>query len=229
VGLVSFFPARVAYRWFAPPALALGDISGSVWRGSAGEAAAGGVYLRDCSWHIQPLSLFAGELSYSIEASPVSGFINANVALGITGTITVTDLTASLPLRAVESATGVPDITGSLSVQFRRLKFENGLLVAADGILEVADLVVPIVHSASIGGYRADFFTQESGVMASVEDTDGVIDLAGSLQISPDGDYRFVGQLAAKPNTPADVRQQMQFLPPANKAGQYEFRLEGQL
>lgn len=229
MGLVSFFPARVAYRWFAPPALTLGGISGSIWSGSAGNVAANGVYLHDCSWRIQPLSLFAGVLSYSIEASPVSGFIDADVALGITGTITVSDLAASLPLHAVELASGIRGLGGTLSLRFQRLIFDHGIPVAADGMVEVTDLVVPIVHRASIGGYRADFFTQESGVMASVEDTDGVVDLAGSLQIFPDGRYRFDGLVAATANTPADLRQQMQFLLPANERGQHPLPLEGEL
>ncbi|MDH3751514.1 MAG: type II secretion system protein N, partial [Gammaproteobacteria bacterium] len=96
-------------------------------------------------------------------------------------------------------------------------------------VLEVADLVAPMVHRSSIGGYRAEFFTQDSGVMASVEDTDGVIDLAGSLQISSDRSYQFIAQLAPKNNTPASVRQQMTFLGSANERGQHELRLEGQL
>ena len=60
-------------------------------------------------------------------------------------------------------------------------------------------------------------------------DTDGIIDLAGSLQISPDRSYQFIAQLAAKADTPASVKQQMQFLGSPNERGQHELRLEGQL
>lgn len=229
VGMLIFFPARVAYQWFAPPALVVGGISGSVWSGSAAEAAVAGVYLRNLRWRINAAALFSGDLSYSIAASPVNGFVEATVALSMAGTITVSDLSASLPLRAMESASGISGLDGTLSLRFQRLTITNGLLVAADGIAEIADLVVPVVHRGSIGGYRAEFFTGESGVTVSIEDTDGLIDLAGSLQLGPGSNYRFMGQLAAKPETPENVRQQMRFLPSTGKAGQYEFRLEGQL
>ena len=65
--------------------------------------------------------------------------------------------------------------------------------------------------------------------MASVEDTDAVVDLAGTLEIRPDRNYQFIGLIAPKATTPARLRQQMQFLGTANERGQYELRLEGAL
>ena len=229
LGLVIFFPARVAYQWFAPDTVAVGGIEGSIWSGRAREARIAGVYMRDVSWRLRPQSIFTGKLGYVVEARPTSGFVDGSVAVGATGTVTMSDLTASIPLQSLQQAVSLPGLRGVVNAQFERLTLEDGLPVAADGTLEVANLVAPLVHRGPIGGYRAEFFTQESGVMASVEDTDGLVDLAGSLQISSDRSYQFVGQLAAKSNTPANVRQQMQFLGSPNERGQHELRLEGQL
>ena len=228
-GLVFFFPARVAYQWFAPPTVNLAGISGSVWKGEASHAKSGSVYLQDLSWRIKPLSLFTGKPKYRVEASPASGFIDGQVALSLSGGITFSDLRGSLPLELLEGPVGIRGLRGTLNMRFERLIIENGIPVAANGDLEVSNLVAPNIHRASIGGYRAEFFTQDTGVIASVEDTDGLIDIAGSLQLSPDGTYRFVGPLAPKNNTPANVRQQLQYLGPANERGQYELRLEGKL
>lgn len=227
--LIIFFPARVAYRWFAPDNIALAGIGGSLWNGSAREAQASGVYLRDVAWRMQPLKLFTGKLGFSVEAAPPSGFVDANVAVGISGTVTLTGVTASMTLQSLQSVIGMPGLGGKVNAKFDRLIIDAGLPVAADGVVEVADLIAPLVNRSSIGGYRAEFFTQESGVMASVEDTDGVIDLAGSLQLASDRSYQFIAQLAPKDNTPANVRRQMQFLGSANERGQHEMRLEGQL
>lgn len=65
--------------------------------------------------------------------------------------------------------------------------------------------------------------------MASVEDTDAIVDLAGSLSVSADRTYRFLAQVAPKSTTPEDLREQMRFLGTPNERGQYELRLEGQL
>lgn len=88
--------------------------------------------------------------------------------------------------------------------------------------------MLPLVSPVPIGGFRAEFFTQGGGIGASVEDTDGLVDLAGSLNIGDDGNYRFLGLLAATPATPPQLQNQMLFLGSPNERGQYELRLEGQ-
>lgn len=227
IALVVTFPARVAYQWVSSPFLAMSGISGSVWAGKAREFSTNGIYLRDLEWRIRPFQLFTGKIAYAISATPVSGFFDSKIAIGLDGTTTLTDLSAALPLQMAESAAKVPGLRGQASLQFERIQLVKGRAAAMDGTVSIADLVVPIVHRGSLGGYKAEFFTQNNGIMASVEDTDGVVDLAGSLQIKPDATYSFVGQVVAKSNTPDAVRQQMRFLGPANERGQQEIRLEG--
>ena len=227
IALVVTFPARIAYHWVSSPLLAMSGISGSVWSGKAREFSTNGVYLRDLEWRVRPFQLLTGKIAFSISASPVSGFFESEIAIGLDGTTTLTDLSAALPLQMVEGAVKVPGLRGQASLQFERVQLVKGRAAAMDGTVAIADLVVPIVHRGSLGGYKAEFFTQNNGIVASVEDTDGVIDLAGSLQIKPDATYSFVGQVVAKPNTPDAVRQQMRFLGPANERGQQELRLEG--
>lgn len=229
VGLLILFPARIAYKWFVPAEIQLANIEGSIWQGSAAEASIAGVYLRDLQWRFRPAALFTGAIGYAVEAQPSSGFVECTVNVGITGSVTASDLNASMPLQPLASATRTPGLAGSLSVQFQRIKLKGGIPVAADGVLEVANLVIPAVHQYPIGGYRAEFFTEESGVVSSVEDVSGMFDIAGTLQVSTDGTYQFLAQLAAKENTPGNVRRQMQFLGSPNERGQHELRLEGKL
>ena len=56
---------------------------------------------------------------------------------------------------------------------------------------------------------------------------DGVVDLAGSLQINPDKTYAFLGQIVSKSNTPDALLQRIRFLPEGDRPGQHELRLEG--
>lgn len=230
VGLVVSCPARVAYRWMVPPAVQLSGLHGSVWSGGASEAAVNGVYLRDVRWRAKPLALLTGKMRYAIEASPISGSIGGTASFfWLGGTLTLTGIRGSLPLQALEHALGMSGIRGTVNVQLDRLLLSDGFPLAVEGFVEIANLHVPAIDRASIGGYRAEFFTQESGVGASIEDTDGVVDLAGSLQLADDRSYQFIAQLAAKPQAPSGVRRQLQFLGSANDRGQHELRLEGRL
>lgn len=229
LGLLLLFPARVAYHWFAPAAVTLSGIEGSVWRGSARHARAGGIYLRDLEWRIHPLALLTGRFGADIGAEPAGGFLETTVRASPGGDIELRDLRASVPLSLFEEATNIAGLRGLLNAQVERLELRGGAPVAADGTLDVADLLVPLVARIPIGGYRAEFFTQDDGIVASVEDTNGVVDVAGRLLIRPDRSYQFLGQLAAKDETPPSVRQQMPYLGTPNARGQYELRLEGSL
>ncbi len=229
VGLIVLFPARVAYHWAAPPDVKLSGISGSLWSGSAVQMSVNGLYARDLRWQLQPLALFTAKLAYAIEASPTSGFAEGSVAIGLGGSVTLTDVSAAVSLQALEQTLGIPGIRGDASLQLDNLKLVDGFPVAAAGVVEISNLRVRTIARTPIGGYRAEIFTQETGIGASVEDTDGVIDLAGSLQLTADRSYQFIAQLAAKEDAPASIGRQLQFLGSANDRGQHELRLEGQL
>jgi hypothetical protein len=227
LGLIIKLPARLAIQWFAPAEITISDIRGSAWSGYASEASVAGIYLRDVQWDFSPLQLFTGVLGYDVSATPVSGFIETGVSIGFNGAFSLSDLSASLPLELFADVIGIPGLQGSGSFRFERLKFVDGMAVAADGTLQVADLQVPIVGRDSLGGYKVEFFSQSDGILASVEDNDGVVDLAGSLQVKADGSYEFTAEVIANSQTPDAVRNQLRFLGPANERGQQELRLEG--
>ena len=120
---IMLFPARVAYDWLAPPALQLSGLDGTIWSGSAAEVSAAGLYLRDLRWRLQPLRLVTGKLGARIEASPSSGFLEADIAAGLGGDITLSNVNGSLPLRDFATIVRMPGLAGNASVQFDVLRF----------------------------------------------------------------------------------------------------------
>ena len=229
VAVAAMFPARIAYRWTAPPDLAVSGITGTVWFGAAAAVSVRGLYLHDVRWRIKPLRFFTAKAAYQVTATPTSGFAEGVVALGFGGTVTVSDLVASVSLPALADILNIRGLDGSASLQFERIRLRDGLPTAAVGSVQVDNLVAPLLSRESIGGYRAEFSSNDGGISASVEDVDGVVDLAGSFQLSDDRSYEFLGQVVAKPETPATLQRQMQYLGPANERGQRELRLEGSL
>ena len=228
-GIILMFPARVAYQWFAPDGVDLGGIRGSVWNGSARELNAGGLYLRDVGWQVRPLRLLTGKVAVDVEATPGSGFVEGGVALGFGGDISIADLNGSGSLQSFAGILNMPGLRGDVSLQFERLQLRDGLPVAAVGTIAVAGLVAPLIDPGSIGGYRMEFFTNETGVIASVEDANGVFDLAGSLTVSADRNYVFLGKVAATERTSDKLRDQLRFLGSPDPRGRHEIRLEGSL
>ena len=228
-GIVLLFPARVAYQWLVPEGIQLGGIEGSIWTGSAREMTGGGVYLRDVHWHMRPLRLFTGKLGFGIEATPGSGFIEADIALGLGGNVSVANLNGSGSLQLFADVLKMPGLAGNVSLQFQQLQLRDGLPVAAVGTVGVDGLVAPMIDASSIGNYRMEFLTTENGVVASVEDSNGAFDLAGSLTISADRSYVFLGKVGATERTSDKLRRQLRFLGLPDDRGQYEIRFEGTL
>jgi general secretion pathway protein N len=227
IALVVMFPARVAYKWAASPFVAMSGIHGTIWNGGAREFSTYGVYLQGLTWKIHPWRLLTGTLHYDVSGSPVSGFFSSEVTVALGGKLTLRNLSASVPLAMLEQAAGISGLRGTASLQFERLELVNGRAAALDGNLSVANLVVPIITRTPLGAYKADFFTQNDGIIASVEDAGGVVDLAGSLELGADKSYKFNGLVAPQANTPDELRQRLQFLGSPNERGQYELPLEG--
>ncbi len=229
LGLVLLFPARVAYQWLSVDAIAASGIQGTAWRGRAAALSVSGVYLADVRWQLRPLYLFTARVRYHVQGSPVSGFVESDVGIGVGGGVTLSDLAASLPLSLFARPLNVSGLQGAASLRFERIRLRDGLPIAAEGTVAVNNLVAPRLSRESIGGYQAEFFTQDDGIGATVEDTDGVIDLAGSLQVKADRSYQFLGKVIAKPGAPARLLRQLEYLGTADARGQRELRLEGTL
>jgi len=57
----------------------------------------------------------------------------------------------------------------------------------------------------------------------------GAFDLAGSLTVSADRNYQFIGKVAATDSTSDKLKRQLRYLGMPNERGQHDIRLEGQL
>ena len=132
-GLIIKLPARLAVQWFAPSEVAISDMQGTAWSGSASEASVAGIYVRDVQWEFSPLSLFTGALAYKVSATPVSGFIESDVSVGLSGALIVSDLRASLPLDLFSEVIGISGLQGNSSIQFDRLKIVDGMASRGGG------------------------------------------------------------------------------------------------
>ncbi len=229
IGLIITFPARVAYQWFAPAELKLSGISGSIWRGSAAQGSAGSVYLANVNWSFRPLALLTGKLEFASSSKLASGFVDARIALGVGGSLTLSDVAGALSLDTLADTLHLSGIEGDVSLQFEELVVENGLPVEATGTLNIANLVSRYLSPTRLGDYRAEFQTDDDGILGSVEAISGVLELGGTIKLTRDRNYEFVGKVAAKPNAPPGISQQLQFLGSPDAQGKREFRIEGKL
>lgn len=228
LGVVVMFPARVAYNLFAPPGIRLSGIDGTLWRGTVAEADISGLYIGDLSWRFRPGALFRGELGFAVEASPAGGIASADLGLGI-GEVNLRSLQGGLSIAAIQSLVATPGIEGSTRFDFPLIRLENGFPTAADGTVEIRGLVARGLSPSPIGDFRAVLASSDESISGSIEDTAGVLDIAGSLRVGADRSYLLSGLVAPTDETPERIVNQLRFLGSANPRGQRQFRFEGRL
>lgn len=229
VGLVIAFPARLAWQWLAPPGVALQGISGSIWSGRAREASAGGVYLTDVQWRFHPFAIFAGRIEYGVRATPVAGFIEADVSIRAGGTTGLENASASLPIAALAPFIEVAGLDGDIDLEIERLLIRDGLPSEASGTVTLSGLVIRPLATSVLGDFGATFETVDGVVRGDVRDLSGVLDVTGNVELRPDRSYSFTGMIGARPGAPQEVDAQLQYLGSADAEGRRSFRLEGQL
>lgn len=227
--MVTTFPARVAYTWFAPAELQLSGIEGSIWNGSAAEGFAAGAYIQNINWQLKPMALMSGNLAYQTSSNPASGSMTSEVAVGMSGELTLSNLTGKLPLDLVHPAFQQNGIRGDISLEFDSVVISNGMPSTVVGSVTIADFFVPDLSTSTLGDFKADFNTTDGNVVGSVKDIDAVIDVAGTITLNSDRSYAFIGTVAPTSATPASIVNQLVFLGSANEYGQHDFRFEGRL
>lgn len=227
--LLVSFPAQVAYNWFAPQEIQLSGISGSVWNGSATEGLASGAYLRDLRWRIRPGALLTGAIAFDASASPGSGVLDTQVAARLDGSLSLTNLRGNVPLDVVHQSFQQGGIRGDLILEFENLTIRDGMPVVAIGSVTVADFFAPVLSASRIGDFRADFQSTTDEITGDVQDISGVLDVEGTITLTPDRSYIFTGEVAPTAETPPSILNQLQFLGSADARGRRMFRFEGRL
>jgi len=229
VGLVIAVPARVPYNWFSAPDFRMSGVSGTVWRGQADEGTIAGLYLRDMQWTFRPLSILRGRLAYRVESNSAFGIIRSVVGLGVSGAITVQDFDGSFPLQEFRDLFQLQGFEGTLHVNFESVVINHGFPTAATGTVRLSNLLAPQLSPRVIGDYRAEFTSTADGIRGLVEDSGGVLDVTGTISLGPDRSYSFVGTIAALPEAPAGLTNQLSFLGSPDERGYRDFRIEGRL
>ena len=229
IGTLLLFPARVAYQWFVPEPMKLSGIDGSIWNGKASAGMVGGTYFTNLQWSFKPLALLTGQLAFDTSVTTAAGEISTAAGVGITGSVSLTDLDASLSLAMVHPALKANRIDGTVNIQLQSLVLKNGWPIEAEGSIGVGNLSAGAAGPDSLGNFLAEITTEDSGIVGLVEDAGAVLDVTGTLLLTDDRSYSLVGYVGANSDTPASINQNLRFLGSPDQNGQRQFRFEGTL
>lgn len=236
VTLVVAFPARVAIGWFAPSALAVSGVEGSLWNGRVGGLRVAGITIGAARWRVRPLALLTGRISADIEATVPGGFVSGRIAAGISGAVDVRAARGSIPLAELTAGTSIGRAEGELRATIDNARVVDGWPRSIAGEFQLIGIRyrVPQLGNTDLGSYTVTFEETAEGGDARVpggiiRSTSGPFEVTGTLQLLPARGYSLTAQVRATPSAPAPLRNALQFLGSPDDRGFYPFRAEGSL
>ncbi len=233
---VAFFPASVAYRWFAPSEVRLSGVEGTLWSGQAALGSVGEFGLHEIEWELQPWSLALGRVGGQVQTRFSDGFLTTRVRAGFGG-VDFTELRATSSLAALSGVLPIRGTRGQASANFAELVVQDGWPIGAVGELRLGELAVPPLVPVSdtdlipLGNYSINFADASGqGLVGTFRDQGGPLEVMGSLRLNPNRDYLIEGVVRARPEAVAALTQGLAFMTgEPDSSGMRTFSLAGSL
>lgn len=231
--LVALTPAAVAYRWLAPDSVRMTGVSGTIWAGNARLGSVEVFGFQDLKWDLKPSRLLLGNLAAQVSMKLGEGFLEGDVASGLTGrSFSAADLKGSGSLANFKDALPIAGIDGILNLDLKSLAVSNGIPTKAEGTIRIGRLSVAMAGSDVLGDYQVSFDESlpEEGIAGRIKDLGtGPFEVAGSLIVKADGNFTLQGTVKARPSAPAHLQGMLTYLGPQAANGSHNFELSGSL
>lgn len=240
IGVLTFLvlaiisvPASVLFGFLQPYGVTAAGTAGSAWKGRAQMLQVQGINLGAVEWNLHALALLTLKLQADVKVTRPEGFAAAEISLRSSESVTFQDLTASVPL-ATLAGIAPAGWRGTVNMKFAELVLIEGWPSSASGTAEILDVSSPNPNAPLTGSYKLTFpavgvDAAEGVLVADLVDLGGPLQIQGELELRPDRSYLLAGHVAARPDAPSNLANQLQILGPADAEGRRPFSLEGTL
>jgi general secretion pathway protein N len=223
-------PASVLLARFRDAGVTAAGVEGTAWKGRAQLLQVQGVNVGSVEWDLHALALLALTLRADVKVTRSEGFLQSQVDFA-SGPITFADLTGSVPLSAL-AGIGPSGWNGTVNLKFATLVLENGWPTVANGTAEILNIESTTQRSPLSGSYKLTFpapnvAAKEGALTGAIADLGGPLQIAGTIELKEDRSYLLSGLVAARPDAPPNLANQLQILGPPDAQGRRPFTLEG--
>lgn len=232
VAFAAIVLARLPASWLLPTGgstLSCASVAGSLWSGYCSGLKVRGVTLGDLTWQLHPAHLLVGKLAahVDIEHLPATS-AQADVEVGLGGTIEARDVTALLPLDPT-LLPGVPTtLTGTLHLDVALARITNkGVVSRLKGHIEANDLVDRSGYVTPLGSFTVTFPGGTAEPTGDVQDLSGPLSVQGQLHLTPQPGYELSGYVTPRQSATPPLVNALQFLGSPDAQGRRQFALSG--
>lgn len=241
VGLLAYggflaleLPVAVLLPYVAPhlPGFTVARVDGSLLAGQAESVSLRNAQLERLNWRWRPLALLQGQLAYRLVAADPQLTLQSVAGVDWTGAVHWQNIRGELPLRKalmLAMQAQLP-VNGTLVLALDDIRLNKaGLPDRAEGNVEVRNLRTTLGRPLALGDFAVQLTTQSQGIVGTVTDKQGPLQVQGSLTLAADGRYRFNGRVGLRDNNNDDLRQALALLGRPGADGQWKIDINGVL
>lgn len=235
LGIVAFAAivlARLPASWLLPTGganFSCASVDGSLWSGYCSGLKVRGTPLGDLAWQLRPARLFLGKLAAHVDLEhPPTTSAQADVEIGIGGTVVARNLTASLPLDPTLLPGVPPTLSGAVHLDLTLAKVtRKGVVDALEGRIEASDLVDRSGYVTPLGNFEVTFPGGQPTPTGEVQDIGGPLAVTGKLVLTPQPGYDLSGYVTPRASATQPLINAVQFLGSPDAQGRRPFALSG--
>jgi general secretion pathway protein N len=214
------------------PGVSARQVTGSALWGTAEGVTFGTAGLESVAWRPSLWPLLAGRLGVHIAVTDRELELAGLAAMGLDRQMAISDLSGRLPLPKAVALLGrpPPPLLGELDLNGVAAHFDlNRRLQAAFGTITLRGTRTSFGRPLELGDYTADLNTTDQGIVAVIRDGGGPLEVTGTLTLTPEGRYRFNGQVAVRDAGNRELRQVLGMLGQPGRDGKWTLDLSGVL
>jgi hypothetical protein len=174
-------------------------VYGSWQQGGVGPCQVGPLRLTALEWRFKPWALITCRLASTLSLRTATSAMAATISRGW-GTVAMMDVEgewAAAEFASLLSPLGV-SLGGVLSPTLERIVIRQGRIVEALGTLSWQGATMVLPWAVELGDLSLALSTSNAGVLATIKDTGGPLQIHGNMLLKADGSYTLAATLTAR-------------------------------
>lgn len=234
--LVATLPAATVWGLASshlPKNVALKDLQGTLWRGSAGEAYLLGQRVSSLNWELSVLPLLWGTVQAELRLRQDEGYFNGTLSRSLGGDLSLGEVEARMNMSSLGFLTrSLPrGFEATLALDLEQLDIEDHLISDASGVLVLQDARLSSGKGMELGDLRLELLTDDKQVKGTLTDGgSGGVQVDGLLTLgTEDGAWNFSAYLSARDNADPMIKQGLGMLGRPGADGRVNATRQGRL
>ncbi|MGV6858509.1 MAG: type II secretion system protein N [bacterium] len=210
--MVARVPAQFAIQYLPPQTpIQMQQVSGTVWKGHAGQLIYQGKPMGSLDWRIHPLSLLLAKLNADFTLTGEGIKASGNATLNKDQALELQDTTVDADAAAIPLPPSAQLVTpaGKVNAVFDTLDIRQGKVIAAKGIVDWKPARITAPAEYELGEAHLKVSGENGKIKGILSSKDGPLNTQGSLNLDPGGTLKTNIRISPHADTPQEIRDML--------------------